>query len=73
MVGTIQFRLNTVVVALATSYRYSADLWQASSSEPTQIFVGVGIAVILPIILAYLAYAHWIFRGKTSSQTGYGG
>ena len=33
---------------------------------------GIGTAVILPIILGYLAYAHWIFRGKTSPGGGYG-
>jgi cytochrome bd ubiquinol oxidase subunit II len=51
---------------------YVATLWQASSSEPTQIFVGIGTAVILPIILCYLGYAHWIFRGKTAPSGGYG-
>jgi cytochrome bd ubiquinol oxidase subunit II len=47
-------------------------LWQAASSTPTLDFVGVGVLVILPIILAYLAYAHWIFRGKASAEVGYG-
>lgn len=51
---------------------YAATLWDASSSRPTQAFVGIGTAVVLPIILAYLGYVHWIFRGKTSPETGYG-
>jgi cytochrome bd-type quinol oxidase subunit 2 len=25
----------------------------------------------VPIVLAYFAFAHWVFRGKTD-QTGYG-
>jgi cytochrome bd ubiquinol oxidase subunit II len=49
---------------------YAATIWQAASSPATLAFVGVGVAVIYPIILGYLAYAHWIFRGKTGA--GYG-
>lgn len=45
-------------------------IWEAAASEPTLRFIGVGVAIIVPIILAYLGYAHWIFRGKT--QGGYG-
>jgi hypothetical protein len=31
------------------------------------------LVVTLPLILAYLGYAHWIFRGKTRAGVGYGG
>jgi cytochrome d ubiquinol oxidase subunit II len=48
----------------------SVTIWQAAASRPTLQFIGVGVAIIVPITLAYLAYAHWIFRGKTSA--GYG-
>jgi cytochrome bd ubiquinol oxidase subunit II len=48
-------------------------LWQAAASTPTLEFTGVGVLLILPIILAYLAYAHWIFRGKATAESGYGG
>lgn len=51
---------------------YSVTLWDASSSVPTQEFLAVGTVVILPVILAYLAYAHWVFRGKTVPGSGYG-
>jgi cytochrome bd ubiquinol oxidase subunit II len=50
---------------------YSVTLWQAASSTSTLIFLGIGTAVILPIIVLYLAYAHWVFRGKASGG-GYG-
>ncbi|HYM03619.1 MAG TPA: cytochrome d ubiquinol oxidase subunit II [Stellaceae bacterium] len=50
----------------------SITIWQAASSPATLDFVGVGVAIILPITLAYLGYAHWIFRGKASADTGYG-
>ncbi len=51
---------------------YELTLWQAASSRPTLAFVGVGVAITLPIILAYLGYAHWIFRGK-ARHAGYSG
>jgi cytochrome d ubiquinol oxidase subunit II len=51
---------------------YSVSLWQAASSTSTLIFLGIGTVIILPIILAYLGFAHWVFRGKSSSSTGYG-
>jgi cytochrome d ubiquinol oxidase subunit II len=51
---------------------YSLTLWQAASSPPTLEFLGIGTLIILPIILAYLGYAHWVFRGKTTPGTGYG-
>ena len=34
--------------------------------------VGLFLAVILPITLGYLGHAHWVFRGKTRADTGYG-
>jgi len=48
----------------------SVTIWQAAASRPTLRFIGVGVAIIVPITLAYLAYAHWSFRGKT--RAGYG-
>lgn len=52
---------------------WQVTIWQAASSTPTLEFTGVGVLVILPIILAYLGYAHWIFRGKVTADGGYGG
>jgi len=39
----------------------------AVSSPNTLIFMLAMIAILLPLILAYIAYKHWIFRGKVSS------
>jgi cytochrome d ubiquinol oxidase subunit II len=50
---------------------YSVSLRQAASSPATQRFLGIGTVIILPIILAYLGYAHWVFRGKTAGGDGY--
>jgi cytochrome d ubiquinol oxidase subunit II len=51
---------------------YSLTLWQAAASLPTLEFLAVGTVVIVPVILAYLGYAHWVFRGKTRPGSGYG-
>jgi cytochrome d ubiquinol oxidase subunit II len=42
----------------------SVTIWQAAASSDTLIFTGIGTAIILPLTLAYLGYAHWVFRGK---------
>jgi cytochrome d ubiquinol oxidase subunit II len=51
---------------------YEATLWEAASSPPTLAFVAVGTAVIMPIVLGYVAFVHWVFRGKTDPASGYG-
>ena len=48
----------------------SVTIWQAAGAPDTLLFVGAGTAFILPLTLAYLAYAHWVFRGKV--EGGYG-
>ena len=50
---------------------YSVTFWQAASSPTTQEFLAIGTIIIVPIVLAYLAYAHWVFRGKTAHGRGY--
>ncbi|EQD48312.1 Cytochrome bd ubiquinol oxidase, subunit II, partial [mine drainage metagenome] len=39
-------------------------LWQAAAPPASQGFLLVGAVVLVPIILAYTAYAYWVFRGK---------
>jgi len=51
---------------------YSASLWEAASSPAALAFVGVGTAIILPVVLAYFAFVHWVFRGKAAADAGYG-
>jgi cytochrome d ubiquinol oxidase subunit II len=36
----------------------------AASPHTTLLFLTIGVGVCIPIILAYQAYAYWIFRGK---------
>jgi cytochrome d ubiquinol oxidase subunit II len=48
-------------------------IWNGISDPQTLVFVGTGVAIILPIVLAYQAHAYWVFRGKTRHRGGYGG
>lgn len=48
-------------------------VWDGIGDPQTLQFVGVGVLIIIPIVLAYQAHAYWVFRGKTSHLDGYGG
>jgi cytochrome d ubiquinol oxidase subunit II len=39
----------------------------AVSSPQTLIFMLAAMVILLPLILAYVGYNHWIFRGKVES------
>lgn len=39
-------------------------IWQAAAPHDSQVFLLVGAAILVPVILAYTGYAYWIFRGK---------
>jgi cytochrome d ubiquinol oxidase subunit II len=43
-------------------------IWDAAAPEQSQIFMLVGTVIIVPIILAYTAWAYWVFRGKAGEQ-----
>lgn len=46
----------------------SITLWQAASPASSQVFMLVGVAIMVPIILAYTGYAYWVFRGKVGHE-----
>src|SRR3546814_20377735 len=39
-------------------------IWQAAAPEQSQVFMLVGVIIILPMILAYTGWAYWVFRGQ---------
>lgn len=47
------------------------SIWEASASPASQLFVLVGAAVLVPVILTYTAYTYWLFRGKVRVGEGY--
>ena len=46
-------------------------IWDAAAPPTSQRFLLVGAAVLIPLILAYNAYAYWLFRGKVRAGQGY--
>jgi len=49
----------------------TVTIWDAASPRSSQLFMLVGAAVLIPIILAYTGYAYWVFRGKLDPDAGY--
>ena len=43
-------------------------IWQAAASGPGLSLVLVGVAPLLPLILAYTGYCYYVFRGKTGHE-----
>jgi len=46
-------------------------IWDAAAPESSQLFMLVGVGILLPLILAYTAWAYWVFRGKVDPHHGY--
>jgi cytochrome d ubiquinol oxidase subunit II len=46
----------------------SVSIWDAAAPRTSQEFMLVGALVLIPIILAYTAFAYWVFRGKVGEE-----
>ena len=44
------------------------SIWDAAAPRSSQIFMLVGASVLVPLILAYTAWAYWVFRGKVARE-----
>ncbi|UPK36183.1 cytochrome d ubiquinol oxidase subunit II [Bradyrhizobium sp. 186] len=49
----------------------SITIWQAAAPQNSQIFMLVGVAGLVPLILGYTGWAYWVFRGKVRAGSGY--
>ena len=49
----------------------SIDIWQAAAHPSSQLFMLIGTAILLPIILAYTIFVYYTFRGKVRHGEGY--
>jgi cytochrome bd ubiquinol oxidase subunit II len=45
-------------------------IWDAAAPYRSQLFMLVGAAVLIPLILVYTAWSYWVFRGKVG-EGGY--
>lgn len=46
----------------------SISIWDAAAPEKSQVFMLVGVVLIMPLILAYTGWAYWVFRGKAGAH-----
>ncbi|HYC05736.1 MAG TPA: cytochrome d ubiquinol oxidase subunit II [Azospirillaceae bacterium] len=46
-------------------------IWEAASPPESQKFLLVGLAFLIPTVLAYTAFTYWVFRGKVRAGAGY--
>lgn len=49
----------------------SLTIAEAAAPDESLWFLLVGALVLVPMILAYTAYAYWVFRGKIDPASGY--
>jgi cytochrome bd ubiquinol oxidase subunit II len=49
----------------------SITISQAAAPESSLLFMLVGVALLIPLILAYTGWAYWVFRGKVRAGGGY--
>jgi cytochrome bd ubiquinol oxidase subunit II len=47
------------------------SIWEAAAPPKTQIFMLIGMVIILPIVLGYTAFTYYVFRGKVRPGAGY--
>ena len=49
----------------------SVLITDAAAPDKSLAFILVGAVILVPLILAYTAYAYWVFRGKVDEHGGY--
>lgn len=49
----------------------AVTIHEAAAPDSSLLFMLVGAAVLLPLILTYTAYSYWVFRGKIDPERGY--
>lgn len=43
-------------------------IWDAAAPERSQIFMLIGVAITMPLIIGYTVWAYWVFRGKVTDE-----
>jgi len=46
-------------------------LWDAASAYNSQLFLLIGLLIVIPFVLVYTAWTYWVFRGKVRAGEGY--
>jgi cytochrome d ubiquinol oxidase subunit II len=49
----------------------SLTIWQTAAAPSSQIFMLLGTVALLPVILGYIVFVYWLFRGKVREGESY--
>jgi cytochrome bd ubiquinol oxidase subunit II len=49
----------------------SLTVWDTAAAPASQIFMLLGTLLLLPIVLGYIAFIYWLFRGKVREGESY--
>jgi cytochrome d ubiquinol oxidase subunit II len=50
---------------------WAVTVWQGAAAPESLSLLLVGAGIMLPVVLGYTAYCHYLFRGKTSHEPVY--
>ena len=74
-VATIGLFLLGYLGLVISSYPYlvppSLTIWDTAAAPASQIFMLIGTLFLLPIILGYIIFIYWLFRGKVKEGEAY--
>jgi cytochrome d ubiquinol oxidase subunit II len=74
-VATIVLFMLGYLGLVISSYPYlvppTLTVWDTAASPSSQIFMLIGTVFLLPIILGYIVFIYWLFRGKIREGEAY--
>jgi cytochrome d ubiquinol oxidase subunit II len=74
-IATIALFLLGYLGLVISSYPYlvppSLTVWDTAAAPASQIFMLIGTVFLLPIILGYVIFIYWLFRGKVKEGEAY--
>ena len=49
----------------------SLTIWDTAAVPASQIFMLLGTLLLLPIVIGYIVFIYWLFRGKVREGESY--
>jgi cytochrome d ubiquinol oxidase subunit II len=63
--------LGLVISAFPYLVPYRLTIWDTAASPSSQTFVLIGTIPLVPLIIGYVVFVYWLFRGKLREGEGY--
>ena len=74
-VATLGLFITTYLGLIVSRWPYLVPpdytLWDAASAYNSQLFLLIGLLIVIPFVLVYTAWTYWVFRGKVRAGEGY--